>query len=103
MKNKNSDEIIVKFEEVTKQYGDLVVLDKLNLDIKKNEMVSIIGPSGSGKTTVLRVLMTLEKINSGVIHLEGETLTHMSLNGKQIESSEKYIFYIFNHLLKHDF
>ena len=53
-----SDEIIVKFDNVTKQYGDLVVLDKLNLDIKKNEMVSIIGPSGSGKTTVLRVLMT---------------------------------------------
>ena len=48
MENKNSDEIIVKFEDVTKQYGDLVVLDKLNLDIKKNEMVSIIGPSGSG-------------------------------------------------------
>ena len=43
MKNKNSDEIIVKFDEVTKQYGDLVVLDKLNLEIKKNEMVSIIG------------------------------------------------------------
>ena len=45
MKNK-SDEIIVNFDQVTKQYGDLVVLDKLNLDIKKNEMVSIIGPSG---------------------------------------------------------
>ncbi len=39
MENKNSDEVIVKFEEVTKQYGDLVVLDKLNLDIRKNEMV----------------------------------------------------------------
>ena len=37
MKN-TSDEIIVKFDQVTKQYGDLVVLDKLNLDIKKNEM-----------------------------------------------------------------
>ena len=48
-----SDEIIVKFDHVTKQYGDLIVLNKLNLDIKKNEMVSIIGPSGSGKTTVL--------------------------------------------------
>ena len=69
MQNKKTDEIIVKFEEVTKQYSDLVVLDKLNLEIKKNEMVSIIGPSGSGKTTVLRVLMTLEKINGGVIHL----------------------------------
>ena len=91
MENKNSEEIIVKFDEVTKQYGSLVVLDKLNLDIKKNEMVSIIGPSGSGKTTVLRVLMTLEKINGGIIHLDGETLTHMNLNGKQVEANEKYL------------
>ena len=35
MENKKTDEIIVKFDEVTKQYGDLVVLDKLNLEIKK--------------------------------------------------------------------
>ena len=90
MKN-SSEEIIVKFDQVTKQYGDLVVLDKLNLDIKKNEMVSIIGPSGSGKTTVLRVLMTLEKINGGVINLDGEPLTHMSENGNLIEASEKYL------------
>ena len=89
--DKNSQEIIVKFDEVTKQYGDLIVLDKLNLNIKKNEMVSIIGPSGSGKTTVLRVLMTLEKINGGVIHLDGEPLTHMDTNGKLIEANEKYL------------
>ena len=91
MENKNSNESIVQFKEVTKKYGDLVVLDKLNLDIKKNEMVSIIGPSGSGKTTVLRVLMTLEKINGGVIHLDGEPLTHMDSNGKLIEANEKYL------------
>ncbi len=90
MKN-TSDEIIVKFDQVTKQYGDLVVLDKLNLDIKRNEMISIIGPSGSGKTTVLRVLMTLEKINGGVINLDGEPLTHMSENGNLVEASEKYL------------
>ena len=77
--DKNSQEIIVKFDEVTKQYGDLVVLDKLNLNIKKNEMVSIIGPSGSGKTTVLRVLMTLEKINGGVIPV---SYTHLTLPTK---------------------
>ena len=88
---KNSNDILVRFSEVTKQYGDLVVLDKLNLEIKKNEMVSIIGPSGSGKTTVLRVLMTLEKINEGVIYLDNEPLTHMQENGKLIEASEKYI------------
>ena len=91
MEKNNSDQIIVKFDEVTKKYGDLVVLDKLNLEIKKNEMLSIIGPSGSGKTTVLRVLMTLEKINGGVIHLDKEPLTHMSLNGNLVEANEKYL------------
>jgi len=87
----NSSDTLVKFSEVTKQYGDLVVLDKLNLEVKKNEMVSIIGPSGSGKTTVLRVLMTLEKINNGVIYLENEPLTHMPQNGELVEASEKYL------------
>ena len=88
---KNSNDTLVKFSEVTKQYGDLVVLDKLNLEVNKNEMVSIIGPSGSGKTTVLRVLMTLEKINQGVIYLDGEPLTHMPENGKLVVASEKYL------------
>ena len=87
----NSSDTLVKFSEVTKQYGDLVVLDKLNLEVKKNEMVSIIGPSGSGKTTVLRVLMTLEKINNGVIYLEDEPLTHMPQNEELVEASEKYL------------
>jgi polar amino acid transport system ATP-binding protein len=88
---KNSNDTLVKFSEVTKQYGDLVVLDKLNLEVRKNEMVSIIGPSGSGKTTVLRVLMTLEKINQGVIYLDNEPLTHMPQNGKLVEASENYL------------
>ena len=91
MSSKKDNNIIVKFSEVTKQYGDLIVLDKLNLEIKKNEMVSIIGPSGSGKTTVLRVLMTLEKINNGVIHLDGEPLTHMQDGEKFILASENYL------------
>ena len=87
----NSDDILVKFSDVTKQYGDLVVLDKLNLEIKKNEMVSIIGPSGSGKTTVLRTLMTLEKIDKGVIYLENEPLTHMPDKEKLVFANEKYL------------
>ena len=88
---KDSDNVLVKFSDVTKQYGDLVVLDKLNLEIKKNEMVSIIGPSGSGKTTVLRVLMTLEKINKGIIYLDGESLTHMPEKEKLVLANEKYL------------
>ena len=55
-------------------------------------MVSIIGPSGSGKTTVLRALMTLEKIDKGVIYLENEPLTHMlDKEEKLVIANEKYL------------
>ena len=72
---------MVRFDKVAKRYGELTVLDELDLDIARGEKVSIIGPSGSGKTTVLRMLMTLEPINDGVIWVEGEPLTHMERNG----------------------
>jgi polar amino acid transport system ATP-binding protein len=68
---------MVRFDKVTKSYGSFIVLDQLDLDIAEGEKVSIIGPSGSGKTTVLRMLMTLERINGGVIWVDGEPLTHM--------------------------
>jgi polar amino acid transport system ATP-binding protein len=42
MKDKDSNEVIVKFEDVTKQYGDLVVLDKLNLEIKKTKWFQLL-------------------------------------------------------------
>ncbi|GAB5374136.1 MAG: ectoine/hydroxyectoine ABC transporter ATP-binding protein EhuA [Acuticoccus sp.] len=82
---------MVRFEGVTKRYGDLTVLDGLTLDIMPGEMVSIIGPSGSGKTTVLRVLMTLETINEGVIHLDGRPLTHMPGRNGLVPASERYL------------
>ncbi|WP_283258469.1 ectoine/hydroxyectoine ABC transporter ATP-binding protein EhuA [Pseudomonas sp. GX19020] len=69
---------MVRFSGVSKSYGDLKVLDSLSLDIDEGEMVTIIGPSGSGKTTVLRMLMTLETIDDGVIYVDGSPLTHMA-------------------------
>ena len=82
---------MVRFSKVTKRYGDLTVLDDFDLDVKANEMVSIIGPSGSGKTTVLRMLMTLEKIDKGVIYIDGKPLSHMPRNGKLEFANEKYL------------
>src|SRR5690606_17428599 len=58
----DTQEPMVRFSGVTKRYGDLTVLDNLDLDVAPQEKVAIIGPSGSGKTTVLRMLMTLEPI-----------------------------------------
>ncbi len=68
---------MVHFEKVTNRYGPLTVLDQLDLDVAANEKVAIIGPSGSSKTTVLRMLMTLETIDSGLISIDGDPLTHM--------------------------
>ncbi|MCB9958718.1 MAG: ectoine/hydroxyectoine ABC transporter ATP-binding protein EhuA [Rhodospirillaceae bacterium] len=82
---------MVRFEKVTKRYGNLVVLDQLDLDVAPNEIVSIIGPSGSGKTTVLRMLMTLEEINDGVIYVDGEPLTHMQRGGKLMRADQRHL------------
>jgi polar amino acid transport system ATP-binding protein len=84
-------EAMVRFEKVTKRYGDLTVLDSLDLEVAPNEKVAIIGPSGSGKTTVLRMLMTLERIDEGVIFVDGEALTHMQRNGRLVPADQKHL------------
>lgn len=82
---------MVSFKKVHKAYGSLVVLDDLDLDVSAGEMVSIIGPSGSGKTTVLRMLMTLEQINKGVIYVDGQPLTHMPKNGLLVPANQQHL------------
>ncbi|TJW10973.1 MAG: ectoine/hydroxyectoine ABC transporter ATP-binding protein EhuA [Mesorhizobium sp.] len=86
-----TEQPMVRFANVSKRYGALTVLDGLNLEIARGEKVSIIGPSGSGKTTVLRMLMTLETINDGVIWVEGEPLTHMQRNGTLVPADLAHI------------
>ncbi|NWN83988.1 MAG: ectoine/hydroxyectoine ABC transporter ATP-binding protein EhuA [Halomonas sp.] len=82
---------MVRFQNVTKKYGQLTVLDGLNLDVAEGEMVTIIGPSGSGKTTVLRMLMTLEEIDEGVIYVDGDPLTHMEKNGRLVRANAAHM------------
>ncbi|GGX87502.1 putative amino-acid ABC transporter ATP-binding protein y4tH [Litchfieldella qijiaojingensis] len=82
---------MVRFDKVTKRFGDLVVLNALDLDVAPNERVAIIGPSGSGKSTLLRLLMTLETPNEGVIYVEGEPLNMMPRNGKLVPADERHI------------
>jgi polar amino acid transport system ATP-binding protein len=86
-----NSEPMVRFDKVSKRYGNLTVLDDLDLDVARNEKVAIIGPSGSGKTTVLRMLMTLETIDAGVIWVEGEPLTHQRRNGELVPADRNHI------------
>lgn len=82
---------IIEFKNVTKKFGDHTVLDELNFNVKKGEKVTIIGPSGSGKSTVLRILMTLEDIQDGVIYVDSEPLWHEKKNETLIPASEEHL------------
>ena len=82
---------LVRFENVTKRFGDFTCLDNLNFEVKRGEKVTIIGPSGSGKSTVLRVLMTLEPINAGVVYVGAKPLWHEEKNGKLVPASEAHL------------
>lgn len=84
-------EPIIKFDKVVKRFGSHTVLDHLDFEVNPGEMVTIIGPSGSGKSTVLRILMTLEQIQDGVVTVEGEPLWHEQKDGKLVAASEKHL------------
>jgi polar amino acid transport system ATP-binding protein len=89
---------MVRFDKVTKRYGPLTVLDQLDLEVAAHEKVAIIGPSGSGKTTVLRMLMTLEAIDSGLISIDGEPLTHMPQGDRLVRANAAHLRRMRSHI-----
>ncbi|EHY88624.1 ectoine/hydroxyectoine ABC transporter ATP-binding protein EhuA [Saccharomonospora azurea] len=82
---------MIRFDQVVKKFGDNVVLSDLSFEVDPGEFVTLIGPSGSGKTTILRLLMTLERVTSGTIQVGGEYLSHMEKGGKLVPADEKHL------------
>lgn len=69
------NDVIIKIEHLSKSYGDKVVLNDINLDIKRGEFVTLLGPSGCGKTTTLRLIAGFNKADSGTIMMDGKDIT----------------------------
>jgi len=67
-----SEQTKVKVRNLTKSFGDLLVLDDISFDIKKGDFVCIVGPTGCGKTTFLNLLVKLIEPTSGEILIDGE-------------------------------
>jgi spermidine/putrescine transport system ATP-binding protein len=65
----------VKLVDVVKQFGEAVVVDHINLEVRAGEFFSLLGPSGCGKTTTLRMIGGFEAPTSGVIELQGQDVT----------------------------
>lgn len=79
---------------------ELKILDGINLQIKPGETVSIVGSSGSGKSTLLHILAGLDKMSSGEVVIDGQTLSHLNDNQVCNLRNQKLGFiYQFHHLL----
>jgi len=86
---------MIRVQKVSKSFGDLQVLDNLSFDVAAGEKLALIGPSGSGKTTILRILMTLENIDSGMIFVEDEPLWHyQGPEGQMLPANEAHLHHM---------
>jgi len=65
----------IRFENITKRYGDFTAVSNLNLDIYEREFFSLLGPSGCGKTTLMRMLAGFEEPTEGRILLQGHDIS----------------------------
>ena len=78
----NNDFLVLK--NITKAFGKSIVIDNLDLTIKRGTMVTLLGPSGCGKTTILRLVAGLESPTSGQIFIDGEDVTKSSIQNRDI-------------------
>ena len=74
----------VRFENVTKTFGEVVALKPLSLDITPGTLVTLLGPSGCGKTTTLRLIAGLESASEGRILIGGQDVTHLSATYRKV-------------------
>ena len=87
---------MVRLEDVQKSFGDLVVLDGIDLEVSPGEVLVVIGPSGSGKSTLLRCVNMLEPVDSGRIFLEGEEITRKGTDVSAVRQRIGIVFQQFN-------
>lgn len=73
--------MLVKADNIVKQYDNDVILKDISLEVQEGEVVAIIGPSGSGKSTLLRCLTQLEKVDGGRIEINGKLMVE-TVDGK---------------------
>lgn len=92
----NTNEVLIKAENLQKSFGNREVLKGINIDIHKGEVVVIIGPSGSGKSTFLRTLNLLEEPTGGRILFEGVDITDPKININKHRQKMGMVFQQFN-------
>jgi glutamate transport system ATP-binding protein len=91
-----SGDPLVQLRDVNKHFGELHVLQDINLSIERGEVVVVIGPSGSGKSTLCRTINRLETIDSGLITLDGQPLPSEGKALARLRADVGMVFQAFN-------
>jgi glutamate transport system ATP-binding protein len=89
-------EPLVRLSGVSKWFGDLHVLQDIDLDVARGEVVVVIGPSGSGKSTLCRAINRLEPIQKGEIAIDGERLPDEGKQLARLRADVGMVFQSFN-------
>jgi glutamate transport system ATP-binding protein len=87
---------MVSMQGVNKHFGSLHVLQDINLDVDRGQVIIVLGPSGSGKSTLCRTINRLEPIDSGTISIDGEVLPEEGRRLAQLRSDVGMVFQSFN-------
>ena len=89
---------MLELKNISKKFKDRQILSDFNLTVEENKILAIVGPSGGGKTTLLRMLAGLEKIYSGEIIYNGESLPIDELEKRNLLGFVFQDFQLFPHL-----
>ena len=73
----NDDAILIKIDSISKQFGEVIAVNNVSIDIAAGEFFSLLGPSGCGKTTLLRLLAGFESPTSGEIYIQGKPMSEI--------------------------
>ena len=85
---------LINFVDISKSYGNNLVLDELNLYIRENEIITLLGPSGCGKTTTLRILGGFETPDKGQVIFDGVDITSLPPNKRNLNTVfQKYALF----------
>ena len=89
-------EVLIKVENLSKSFGENVILKTVNMQIEKGEVIAIMGPSGCGKSTFIRTLNQLEELTAGTIYLDGEDITKKGVDIDDVRRRGGMVFQHFN-------
>ncbi len=91
---------VVAVEDVHKSFGSQKVLNGINLAVRRGETLAVLGRSGTGKSVLLRLVIGLEKTDSGLVRIQGQDITGLALD--QLGEIRKKMGFLFQHAALYD-